>query len=281
MDQFENRATAEIPESTELAPVSKAKSGKSPTQEVYAAYEKAFNALNRDLFAGELPHPFKTLRGNKSSDGHVWPGRFEDQEGNPVIELAVRPAAKDADPQDLLGGLTHQMLRVWQQTLGSKKPSRPNYHNREFADKAKEIGLSVSVPGGREGQVTGDRVELAAIPGGAFEKAVARLLRTGWEVPLREVIEASGPEKRGGQRKKMVCPRCEDNVLTTDAEPECGRCRKETGEIYPMVEESEFVAQGGSFELSDEQRKERRQARRKAAKVEPDTKNGAGEGVER
>ena len=270
MDQFENRATAEIPESAEPEPVSKAKSGKSPTQEVEAAYEKAFSALNRDLFGEELPLPYRTLRGNKSSDGHVWPDRFENQKGNKFTELAVRPAEKDAEPQDVLGGLTHQMLRLWQQRFGRKKPSRPNYHNREFADKAKEIGLSVSVPGGREGQVTGDRVELAAIPGGAFEKAVARLLRTGWDVPLREVIEASGPEKRGGQRKKLVCPRCEDHVLTTDAEPECGRCRKETGQNYPMVEESEFIAQGESFELSEEQRKERRQARRKTAKTEPE-----------
>lgn len=254
-------------EATEVAQSSagKAKS-KSPTHEVYAAYEKAYAALNRDLFGGGLPLPLKTLRGSKSSDGHVWPGRFEDENGNLVMELAVRPAERDTDPCEVLISLAHQMVRVWQQNFGSKKPSRPNYHNSEFADKAKEIGLEISVPGGRDGQVTGDRIELTAVSGGAFERAADKLLNKGWALPLREVVEASAAEKRGGQRKKMVCPRCEDNVLTSDAEPECGRCRKETGEIYAMVEESAFLAEGGAFELSEEERKERRAERRKTAK---------------
>jgi hypothetical protein len=45
----------------------------------------------------------------------------------------------------ILSTLVHEMVHVWQETYGN--PSRRGYHNRQWAEKMREVGLQPSSTG--------------------------------------------------------------------------------------------------------------------------------------
>ena len=51
--------------------------------------------------------------------------------------------------RDILGTLVHEMCHQWQHELGN--PSRSGYHNKEWGNKMKEVGLSRPRPDSPEG----------------------------------------------------------------------------------------------------------------------------------
>ena len=64
------------------------------------------------------------------------------------IAIATHHVVRSANPENwwrILGTLLHELLHAWQEVHGS--PSRGNYHNREFRDKARSLGLIVDTRG--------------------------------------------------------------------------------------------------------------------------------------
>jgi hypothetical protein len=69
------------------------------------------------------------------------------------------------------------MVHLWQYHVGS--PSRSGYHNREWADMMKRLGLPPSDTGKPGGRETGQRVTHYIIPDGPFALTCAVLLEDG------------------------------------------------------------------------------------------------------
>ena len=124
------------------------KGNKPITAPEYRAFQRAYDFLNAQLFeATKLPHVLVTLQRHARMYGYFSADRFS---GRTVYgkahELALNPDAfTGRTDEDILSTLAHEMVHVWQQVYG--KPGRGRYHNREWAEKMKEIGLYPSATG--------------------------------------------------------------------------------------------------------------------------------------
>ena len=107
----------------------------------------------------------------------------------------------------ILQNLVHQMCHAWQWHYG--KRSARGYHNREWADKMKSIGLQPTSTGGVGGKETGARISDYVIPDGPFERACATLATSGWRLNLQSAPR-EGPKDRAANDSKtpFACSAC-------------------------------------------------------------------------
>lgn len=92
---------------------------------------------------------------------------------------------------DVLGTLLHEQLHAWQEEHG--KPSKRNYHNRQFQRKAAELGLIVS-PQGYQQYETPEHSPFFSL----LEKHEIRLPK------LSEPDRLKGHRKRAGNSKMKL-----------------------------------------------------------------------------
>lgn len=139
-----------------------------PTQDTYDGFQKAYDEANYVLFGGQLPNCLITLQRRARTMGYFSPSRFTRGDGHKTDEMALNPAYfRDCELIDTLAVLVHEMIHVWQEHFG--KPGRGRYHNREFAEKSKSLGLMPSSTGEPGGAETGDRMSHYILEGGPFE----------------------------------------------------------------------------------------------------------------
>ena len=123
----------------------------------------------------------------------------------------------------------HEQCHMWQHHQG--EPGRGHYHNRQWAEKMKEVGLYPSTTGEPGGKETGDRVHHYIVPDSPFTRACSKLTGKGFTLPWKERMEPQGnsgksaseenlpPEAKSGRRVKYTCP-AEDH-LNAWAKPGC------------------------------------------------------------
>lgn len=114
---------------------------KRPNIEQNEAYLALFDFLNDTLFNGDLQRPMLCLtRNHQIIGGYFSPERWEDSEGNKLHELSINANhMANKDTIYLINVLAHEMVHLWQHQEGT--PGREGYHNKEYATKAREIGL--------------------------------------------------------------------------------------------------------------------------------------------
>ena len=90
--------------------------------------------LNDTFFEGRLPQFVLSFERTRKYLGHFVPGRnlFG-------LVFNINISALDRPRWDVLATLLHEMVHLWQQQFA--KPGRGNYHNREFVEKARRVGL--------------------------------------------------------------------------------------------------------------------------------------------
>jgi hypothetical protein len=195
-----------------------------PTKETYDQFREAYEYLNRTLFNGELPNCLITLQRSKSSYGYFCGDRFGRADGLVTDEIALNPRYFHDHPIiEVLSTLAHEMVHLWQHHYG--KPGRGRYHNRQWAERMKLIGLQPSSTGKEGGQETGDHVSDYVLTGGPFDVAVRELLARGFAITWTEKTpeaakapvegEGSGLNTTGpknGKRVKYTCPCCRLNA---------------------------------------------------------------------
>ena len=195
-----------------------------PTKETYDQIQQAYEVLNRALFKGELPNCLVTLQRRNRTYGYFSGDRFGRSDGLVTDEIALNPRHFHNRPvKEVLATLAHEMAHLWQHHHG--KPGRGRYHNREWAERMKAIGLQPTATGEEGGQETGDGVHHYVIPDGPFDAAVNKLLARGFAIAWIEkpraakvaVEEAGEDEKepaepKSGKRVKYTCPRCNLNA---------------------------------------------------------------------
>ena len=148
----------------------------SATDELYAELEHAYQVFNAHLFGGELPGCLITLQRKGRYYGYFSATRFlrRDARGT-TDEIALNPRffAFRTVAQSL-STLVHEMVHQWQRHFG--KPSRGGYHNREWAEKMKEIGLMPSATGAPGGAETGPRMTHYILFDGRFQRVCEQLM---------------------------------------------------------------------------------------------------------
>ena len=189
-----------------------------PTRETYDPLQQAYENLNRSLFEGELPNCLITLQRSKKSYGYFCGDRFGRADGTLTDEIALNPSHfRDRPQEEVLATLAHEMAHLWQHHFG--KPGRGRYHNREWAEKMKSIGLRPTSTGKDDGPETGDVMGHLIVPDGLFDRAVRKMLARGlvvlWiEQPDKRPVlgddvdgdEDAQAESKSGKRVRYICP---------------------------------------------------------------------------
>jgi len=186
-----------------------------PTRETYDPLQQAYENLNRSLFEGELPNCLITLQRSKKSYGYFCGDRFGRADGTLTDEIALNPTHfRDRPQEEVLATLAHEMVHLWQHHFG--KPGRGRYHNREWAEKMKAIGLQPTSTSKEGGDETGDVMGHLIVPDGLIDRTVRKLLAKGLVVAWTEQPELrtdaaeddDGEEKesKSGKRVRYLCP---------------------------------------------------------------------------
>lgn len=189
------------------------------TQSEYSSFQVAYDHFNRELFAEQaLPQLLVTLQRQANTLGYLAPQHFV-RRGNPsspdfIHELALNPDGfVGRTDKEILSTLVHEMVHAWQVTYG--KAGRRGYHNREWAEKMKVVGLTPISARGDDKQV-GDSMTHIIAEGGRFEVACQQLLDTGFrlEWQSRVAVVPATPRKR----KTPTTPAANDNTGSVGGE---------------------------------------------------------------
>lgn len=203
----------------------------------YAAFQRAYDYFNTELFAGVLPPAFITLHRHKGARGYFAPERFNARAGDAnAHEIALNPDTfSDRTDAEILSTLAHEMCHHWQQSCG--RPPRKCYHDRQWAAKMKEIGLQPTTTGDASGKETGAKVTHMIVAGGRFDVAVRRLIADGFRLSWQSDAEwGNDREKKAASKTKFTCPECEQNAWgKPDTLLICGVCYEETEDAVVML----------------------------------------------
>jgi predicted SprT family Zn-dependent metalloprotease len=186
----------------------------NPTEDTYDSLNRAYVFFNEKLFSGSLPGALITLQRKARSYGFFDHKRFADgRDGEASTdEIALNPKHfKDRSDQQILATLAHEMVHQQQARFGT--PPRRSYHDKEWAQMMKAIGLHPSdtaEPGGRE---TGQKVSHFVITDGPFAMACAEWIQLGGRISYVEVSRDAQKEKAKRESKtKNTCPSCGGNA---------------------------------------------------------------------
>ncbi len=219
--------------------------GLKPTRDTYDAFQHAYDHFNWMLFEAELPNCLITLQRKGRTYGYFHRKRFAREDGKICDEIALNPAHfRSRSAEEVLSTLVHEMTHLWQFHFGT--PGRGRYHNRQWAEKMKSLGLHPSDTGSPGGRELGDRVSHYIMDGGSFARAADELIESGFVIEWREPlarpakIHPSGASGAGGsaapihpsrsskegKRIKYSCPACGLNAWAKhDALLVCGADR--------------------------------------------------------
>jgi len=194
-----------------------------------ASLDAAFDFFNSRLFGGRLPRCVISLQRHRRAFGYFRGRRFESPDGLTMIdEIALNPNRFHRGAEACLSTLVHEMTHAEQLHFGA--PSRGAYHNRQWVELMRRVGLiasSTCAPGGRQ---TGVSVSHFIEPGGRFELACADLLSTG-PAPLclqqRGEPDGEARKKEASVRRPFECPTCTPPAWARgDAHIMCEACLK-------------------------------------------------------
>lgn len=209
-----------------------------PTQETYDGFQRAYEHYNFALFDGQLPNCLITLQRKGRTMGYFCRKRFIRDDGTYCDEIAMNPAYfDDKDTEEVLQTLVHEMVHLWQFHFG--KAGRGRYHNRQWAEKMKTIGLYPSHTGKEGGRELGDQMMDYIIEGGAFARETTILLAQGFKITWRDHKMSNGANApnpadpdaatgdtgtKAGKRVKYTCPKCKLNAWAKhEAKLMCGQ----------------------------------------------------------
>lgn len=151
-----------------------------PTLDFYAYLQSAFDFFNERLFENKLSPVIFTITRKTNVCGYFRKDGWSSEDGKLVHEIAINPAYFiTASPLELYQTICHEQVHQFQHSFGT--PSRGGYHNTEWADKMRSIGLEpISANGKGTGQKVGDK----PIPNGAFEQACKDFFKAGYRLAL-------------------------------------------------------------------------------------------------
>jgi predicted SprT family Zn-dependent metalloprotease len=152
------------------------------TKKEYAAFQKAYDYFNQELFSGKLAACLITLTHSKKYGGFFHMERFthrRDESKTDELSLNIDCFHHLAD-REILAILVHEMVHLWQFHYG--KSSRNGYHNTQWADRMESIDLMPSDTGQPGGNRTGQSMSHYIIEGGRYDQLTEKLLNQGFKI---------------------------------------------------------------------------------------------------
>lgn len=199
-----------------------------PTTMNYAGFREAYDFFNERLFGNRLPPCLITMQRKSRTYGYYAHERFGTRDGEHVTnELALNPAkfAGHSD-REILSVLVHEMTHVEQAAFG--KLPRKGYHDRQWAEMMKAVGLIPSTTGEPGGKQVGQSVSHYIEADGKFDKACTELMNAGFVVPYVDLWTDDDDKKRAtkaASKTRYTCPDCDLNMWgKPDAHVICGDC---------------------------------------------------------
>ena len=197
----------------------------NPTELQYTSFNQAYQHFNRTLFADGLPNCLITMQRHKGAYCYFSPNRFSNHT-HKTDEIAMNPLhfRGERTVEKVLSTLAHEMVHLWQQHNG--KPGRGGYHNKQWGDEMRRIGLEPSSTGTPGGKTTGQKVSHYVVADGPFAIACAQVISEGFELHYADT-SATSPKaaKKAASKTKYSCPACSANAW---AKPNtslvCGEC---------------------------------------------------------
>ena len=200
-----------------------------PTTRTYSGLTEAYDFFNERLFSAKLPPCLITMQRKSKAYGYFAGRRFSTRSGEEVTdEIALNPSHfAGRTTEETLSTLVHEMVHLEQHHFGA--PSRTGYHNSEWAQMMRAVGLIPSSTGEPGGKETGQRVSHYIEPGGYFSVACSELINErGFVLPYVELWEETERETRArkaSSKTKYTCPECGVNAWAKPmTELDCGSC---------------------------------------------------------
>lgn len=182
-----------------------------PSGDIHSRLQQAFSHFNELLFENALPQCLITVQSGFSSPAYLVPNSLEAGQGNAVPMIVLNSFLLHTDSDEfVLATLAHEMCHLWQRKFGT--PGRGRYHNAEWAEKMRSIGLTPTHNGQFGGRSTGDQMQHLIQASGKFERAYEQLCKRGFAIGWRKY---SPPPSHGhgndkgrplpGLRMKYTC----------------------------------------------------------------------------
>lgn len=201
--------------------------GRLPTVQAYGEFIYLYEHFNQALFGGELPPCIITFRRRRGNYGYFVPEWWVDKSQDRFTdEIGLNPFYFTEPFVTVAQTLGHEMAHLWQEHFGN--PGRGGYHNVEWGNKMRSIGLMPSHTGAPGGRKTGDQMMDYVIEGGPFDRVCRDLIAGGFEVTWRGSIQhfvkpgsgggghsgdaVKSPLTSSGKRTKFTCPKCRLNA---------------------------------------------------------------------
>ena len=192
----------------------------TPTLVTYNEWQTAYDFFNRELFDGRLPECIITLDNKgKRIGGYFAANRYANTEGETKDGLAMNPwYFHRRELIEVLSYFVHEMCHVWLQHHGKRKSPR-TYHNKEWGERMRHVGLMPSNTGMPGGAETGQQMGHYIIKGGPFEESCKRLLgdlrsTEEFKISWAEAVAGMGVASKASDRNKnkYICGECRTAV---------------------------------------------------------------------
>ncbi len=201
------------------------------SEELNAAVQHLFDELNRRLFIphlknkqgnllGEVPECILTVQSTGRCKGFMARAQWSNHRGRYLDQITlVFEKHAHGDTRDVGQTMAHEMVHAVQ--LHKGKPGKGNYHNRQFSDWMKSIGLQTSQTGKPGGAEIGTGMSDYIISGGPFDRVMNDLTAEGFQIPWEAVraLPSFGIEDDPGETKpkdpskvKFTCSVCRANA---------------------------------------------------------------------
>jgi predicted SprT family Zn-dependent metalloprotease len=181
------------------------------TTKQFSMFEKLFDYYNKELFDGKLNDCLINMSRKKGAYGYFNPESWQggEKEKKDIHEISLNPNGLERIDVEWQSTLVHEMCHLWQADFG--KPSRSNYHNKEWARKMEEVGLIPSSTGKEGGKKTGQSMTHYVDHNGRFIIAFNKLKEK--EINYKPLPDFRNIKTKSADRSKIkyTCP-CENNV---------------------------------------------------------------------
>ncbi len=200
----------------------------NPTLTTYNILNNAYEHFNTSLFEGKLPHCLITVHKKRGAKAYFSGDNFV-LGSDKTDEIAMNPIHfKTKSTKEILSTLVHEMCHLKQHHEG--KPSRNGYHNKQWANYMKAIGLQPYKLGSlidpdKPKKETGQRVTHMIQEGKLFDTVASDFLDKN-EVILYHENEVIAKSKEKN-KVKYTCPNCDANAWGSPTiNIECGDCNE-------------------------------------------------------
>ena len=145
----------------------------TPTERIFNSLQYAADFFNRELFNNQLPDVVLTIDSSKTALGSYSDSRWSDESGEFISQIALNSGPFASAPLiSTLSVLVHEQVHQLQYLIGS--PSRRGYHNKEWGQLMRDIGLE---PDNFKGGDVGEKVGHTIVEDGPFLHACIKLIQ--------------------------------------------------------------------------------------------------------